>query len=46
MMIPESLARLAAYCKQDVVTERAVYQRVGHLSEAEQRVWVIDQTHQ
>lgn len=38
------LARLAAYCKQDVVTERAVYKRVGHLSDAEQKLWVLDAT--
>ena len=40
---PAKLARLAAYCKQDVVVERAVYQCVGHLSDDEQRVWIIDQ---
>jgi DNA polymerase bacteriophage-type len=35
-------SRLYAYCKQDVVTERAVYGRIGGLSDTEQAVWTLD----
>jgi DNA polymerase bacteriophage-type len=36
------LERLYAYCKQDVETERALYRRIGFISEAEQLVWQLD----
>jgi DNA polymerase len=39
---PERRARLYAYCKQDVETERAVHTRVGHLPDTEQAVWRAD----
>jgi DNA polymerase len=39
---PENLDELHAYCRQDVETERAIYHRVGHLSEAEQALWQLD----
>src|SRR5262249_17324320 len=29
-------------CKADVLTERAVYNRIGHLPDAEQKVWITD----
>jgi DNA polymerase bacteriophage-type len=38
----ERRERLYAYCKEDVATERALHERVGFLSAAEQAVWVID----
>jgi DNA polymerase len=38
----ERLERLAAYCKQDVLIESAIQARIGHLSDAEQRLWVLD----
>jgi DNA polymerase len=40
---PESRAALASYCKQDVVTERAVHARIGHIIGAEQEIWQFDQ---
>jgi DNA polymerase bacteriophage-type len=39
---PDRLERLYAYCKQDVETERALYDRVGFLPPAEQAVWELD----
>jgi DNA polymerase len=39
----EHKARLYAYGKQDVVAERALYHRIGFLSEKEQRNWLLDQ---
>jgi DNA polymerase bacteriophage-type len=36
-------ARLYEYCRQDVVVERAIHARVGHLSESEQEIWRLDQ---
>lgn len=36
-------ARLGAYCVQDVVVERDLEKRLLPLSDAEQRVWVLDQ---
>lgn len=36
-------AKLRAYCRQDVETERAVYERIGFLSPAEQELWLLDQ---
>jgi DNA polymerase bacteriophage-type len=41
---PTKLQRLYEYCKIDVVTERALFRRVGHLIESEQNIWVLDQT--
>jgi hypothetical protein len=38
----ERLGRLYAYCKQDVETERAIHKRIGHLPDAEQKVWLLD----
>lgn len=40
---PERLAGLYSYCKQDVEAERALYRRVGFISDAEQAVWTLDQ---
>jgi DNA polymerase bacteriophage-type len=34
--------KLYAYCKQDVVVERALHQRIRFLSDAEQKVWELD----
>ena len=39
---PEDIKRLGGYCKQDTVTERAVFRRLGHLSAAEQTIWQLD----
>jgi DNA polymerase len=41
--IPEKLETLYAYCKQDVVTERALEKRLVPLSDFEQRLWWLDQ---
>ena len=40
---PEKRQRLGEYCKQDVRVERAVGSRLLPLSDAEQRVWFMDQ---
>ena len=40
----ERRAQLYAYCKQDVATERALYQRIGFLSPEEQTNWRLDAT--
>src|SRR5262249_29485014 len=34
--------KLYAYCKQDVVVERALHQRIRFLSDGEQKVWELD----
>lgn len=39
---PEKIARLGAYCKQDVEAERELYHRLPLLSDAEQALWVLD----
>jgi DNA polymerase len=39
---PEDLKRLGEYCVQDVATEYALSQSLGHLSDFEQRVWHLD----
>ena len=39
---PEDIKRLGGYCKQDNLTERAVFRRLGHLSAAEQTIWQLD----
>lgn len=40
---PGDLEKLAAYCRQDVRTERAVHARLLPLSDTEQDVWFLDQ---
>jgi DNA polymerase bacteriophage-type len=40
---PDKFAKLYAYCKQDVVVEREADRRMMRLSDAEQRLWTIDQ---
>lgn len=40
---PELIQELIDYCRQDVITERAVGRRLKPLSEFEQRVWELDQ---
>jgi DNA polymerase len=39
---PERHERLRAYCKNDVEVERDIHTRIGHLSDAEQDVWLMD----
>jgi DNA polymerase len=39
---PVSLARLCAYCKQDVEVERELYHRLPPLSPTEQKLWELD----
>lgn len=39
---PDKLARLYAYCQQDVRVERALHARLLPLSDAERRVWLLD----
>jgi DNA polymerase len=34
---------LYEYCKQDVLVERAIHDRIGFLSPAEQALWAVDQ---
>jgi DNA polymerase len=41
---PERLDRLYAYCRQDVATERELYDRLPPLSPAEQSLWVLSST--
>jgi DNA polymerase len=36
------LERLFEYCRQDIRTERALHERIGFISAAEQRVWELD----
>jgi DNA polymerase len=38
----ERLARLYAYGRQDIVTERALYHRIGFLPDEVQRHWLLD----
>lgn len=38
----ERLERLYAYCKQDVVVERAIHKKLRELSDEEQALWVLD----
>jgi DNA polymerase len=38
----EDLIRLGQYCEQDVATEYALSQKLGSLSDSEQRVWHLD----
>jgi DNA polymerase len=40
---PDKLAALYEYCRQDVRVERALEKRLLPLSDAEQRLWVLDQ---
>jgi DNA polymerase len=39
---PKDLEKLYAYNKQDVASERAVYQRIGFLPSEEQAHWILD----
>ena len=39
---PEKLARLYAYCQQDVRVERELHKRLMPLSTAERKVWLLD----
>lgn len=39
---PDKLARLYAYCQQDVRVERELHKRLVALSEKERRVWLLD----
>lgn len=41
---PEQLTRLYEYCRQDIATERDLYERIGFLSAAEQALWQLDAT--
>ena len=38
----ERRKQLYEYCKTDVMTERAIHKRIGHLPDAEQKVWIGD----
>lgn len=39
---PEKLKKLYEYCKQDVRTERAIYEELGDLSDEELKVFLLD----
>ncbi len=39
---PDKLARLYAYCQQDVRVERELHKRLMPLSEQERKVWLLD----
>ena len=39
---PEKLARLYAYCQQDVRVERELHKRLMPLSDRERKVWLLD----
>lgn len=41
---PETIKRVGAYCERDIRTEAALHRRIGTLSEAERKVWLLDQT--
>ncbi len=41
---PTTLARVGAYCEQDVEEQRHLLKRVGWLSDGERKVWMLDQT--
>lgn len=40
---PDRVARLIEYCKQDVVVERAIAERIERLTDAERAVYLLDQ---
>ena len=40
---PEHLARLGAYCMQDVTVERTIQRRLAPLPDREREIWVLDQ---
>ena len=40
---PDRVAKLIAYCKQDVVVERAIAAKVQRLTDAERAVYLLDQ---
>jgi len=41
---PEDFQKFVEYCKRDVETEEAAAKRIVPLSDAEQQVWLLDQT--
>ena len=41
--VPDRVAALVAYCKQDVVVERAIAAKVHRLTDAERAVYLLDQ---
>lgn len=40
---PETLAKVAAYCQQDIRTEVGLHQRLGWMPGSERAVWLLDQ---
>jgi DNA polymerase len=40
---PESLARAVSYCKQDILTQHGLRNRLGPLPPGERNVWLLDQ---
>ena len=40
--VPDKVARLIAYCRQDVEVERALHRRLRPLSDAEREVFLLD----
>jgi DNA polymerase len=40
---PEDLAELGEYCRHDVDAEHAIFCKIGFLSDAEQKIWLLDQ---
>ena len=40
--VPDKVARLIAYCRQDVEVERALHRRLRSLSDAEREVFLLD----
>ena len=40
---PEIMERVYRYCESDVRTQRSMLNRIGHLTEGERKVWLLDQ---
>jgi DNA polymerase len=40
---PEIMERVYRYCETDVRTQRSMLNRIGHLTEGERKVWLLDQ---
>jgi len=40
---PELLKEMYAYCKQDVITERAISKKLCSLNKTERKIWMMDQ---
>lgn len=40
---PEIMSRVYRYCETDVRTQRSMLNRIGHLTEGERKVWLLDQ---